>query len=175
MENNISENTLVKEFIRQSNERIILNLPRIEKCLDELNDYEIWTRQNNSSNSIGNLILHLCGNITQYIISGLGGETDNRNRDEEFAANGGFNSLELKDKIRKVINRSAEVIESLSEEELLQQRTLQGYQMTGIAAIIHVTEHLSYHTGQIVFYTKMLKDIDTGFYKGLNLNTKNLI
>ncbi len=111
--------------------------------------------------------------MTQYIISGLGGETDIRNRDEEFAAGGGINALELRERIRKVINRSAEVIENLNEEELLLQRTLQGYQMTGIAAIIHVTEHLSYHTGQIVFYTKMLKDIDTAFYEGMNLNSRN--
>lgn len=173
MEKSTSNYDVISEFIRQSAIRFELNLPRIEKCLDEISEEEVWKRPNSSSNSIGNLVLHLCGNMTQYIISGLGGEEDNRKRDEEFAAFGGNTKSELKDRIRVVINRSVAVMQNLREVELLKNRILQGHQMSGISAIIHVTEHLSYHTGQIVFYTKMLKDIDTGFYNGHDLNTRN--
>ncbi len=65
------------------------------------------------------------------------------------------------------------IISSLDEEQLLRSYSVQGYEKSGIAIVVHVTEHFSYHTGQIVFQTKMMKDIDTGFYRGKDLNIKN--
>jgi uncharacterized damage-inducible protein DinB len=162
-----------QELIKQSVYRFELNLPRIEKCLGELNDEEIWQRPNNSSNSIGNLILHLCGNITQYIISGLGGKTDERNRDSEFSAAGGLSKDELREKIKTTVNEAVKVMKNLSEDDLTRVKSLQGFNVSGIANIIHVVEHFSYHTGQITFWTKCLKDKDLGFYKGMDLNKKN--
>ncbi len=166
-------NTISKEFIEQSVIYIKENLPRIEKCLDELNDEEVWQRPNRSSNSIGNLILHLCGNITQWIISGLGKEPDNRNRDSEFEAKGGFTNGELKEKISSTINKAISVIKELQENDLTAIKTVQGNHYSGIAIIIHVTEHFSYHTGQITFWTKCIKDKDMGYYAGKDLNKKN--
>jgi len=157
------------EFITQSIHRIEINLPRIEKCLNELSDGDVWKRPNGSSNSVGNLILHLCGNITQYIISSLGGKEDKRKRDEEFSAEGGITKAELLSKITNVVNGSINIIRNISEDDLLRVSTVQGFEMSGIAKIIHVTEHLSYHTGQIVSWTKLLKDKDMGFYKGIKL------
>ncbi len=162
-----------REFIEQSVRYINENLPRIEKCLNELNDTEVWKRPNSSSNSIGNLVLHLCGNITQWIISGLGKEPDNRNRDSEFEANGGFTTDELKKKISSTISKAVSIINNLNENDLTGIRSVQGNNYSGIAIIVHVTEHLSYHTGQITFWTKCLKDKDLGFYTGMNLNVKN--
>jgi uncharacterized damage-inducible protein DinB len=94
---------------------------------------------------------------------------DSRNRDSEFAAAGGFKKVELLDKITSTINRSVEVIMNTSEEELLRVRKVQVYDVSCVEIIVHVTEHLSYHTGQIVFWTKLLKDKDMGFYKGVKL------
>jgi len=159
----------VNEFITQSVQRIEINLPRIEKCLNELDEEEIWLRPNYPSNSVGNLILHLCGNITQYIISSIGGMDDNRRRDEEFSAEGGLTKTELLDKITGVINSAIEIIKNMSEDDLLKVSNVQVYELSGIAKIIHVTEHLSFHTGQIVFWTKLLKEKDLGFYKGTKL------
>src|SRR4026209_2602342 len=59
-------------------------LPKIERCLERLTDEQIWWRANEESNSIGNLVLHLCGNARQWIISGVGGQPDARVRDTEF-------------------------------------------------------------------------------------------
>ena len=161
------------EFKKQVIYRLELNPPRIQTCLNNLNETEVWDRPNDSSNSIGNLILHLSGNITQYIISGLGGVTDNRNRDSEFSINSRFPKAELEHKILHTVNESVRVINKLSSEQLIQKYSIQGYEITGIAALIHVTEHFSYHTGQIVCLTKALKNIDTGFFKGLDLNKNN--
>lgn len=165
--------SVTKEFLEQSIRRLGENIPRIEKCLNELTEDEVWQRPNSSSNSVGNLILHLCGNITQYVISSLGGQPDNRKRDAEFSASGGYKKMELLEKITKTINHAAEVIKNTNEDELLRVRKVQVYDVSGVNIIIHVTEHLSYHTGQIVFWTKLLKDKDMGFYKGINLNKKN--
>jgi uncharacterized damage-inducible protein DinB len=162
-----------QELIKQSVYRFELNLPRIEKCLDELNDEEIWQRPNSSSNSIGNLVLHLCGNITQYIISGLGGKADERNRDSEFSAAGGMKKDELRKKIQSTVMNAVQVMKNLDENDLTGVKSLQGFDVSGIANIIHVVEHFSYHTGQITFWTKCLKDKDLGFYKEMDLNKKN--
>lgn len=166
-------NNISSEFISQSVLHIEESLPRIQKCLGELTEEELWQRPNNSSNSIGNLVLHLCGNIRQYIISGLGKQTDNRNRDSEFSASGGYTKGELEKKITQTINNAVKVIKNLNENDLTEIISVQGYKPSGIAVIVHVTEHLSYHTGQITFWTKCLKDKDMGYYAGKDLNKKN--
>lgn len=169
----ISNEFIPQEFLSQSIYRISLNLPRIEKCLEELNEEELWQRPNSSSNSIGNLILHMCGNTTQYILSALTGGQDDRNRDAEFAAKEGWTKEELSEKVSATINDAILVLEELEEERLRKIYSVQGYELSGIGIIIHVTEHISYHTGQITFWTKMLKDKDMGFYAGMDLNKKN--
>jgi|SRR4030095_8816940 len=166
-------NQIAKEFLKESIFRINENLPRIKKCLDELTDYKLWQRPNNSSNSIGNLVLHLCGNITQYIISGIGKKEDNRKRASEFEAKGGFTREELKEKITSNINSAVLILKNLNEEDLTEVKTVQGYRYSGIAIIIHVTEHLSYHTGQITYWTKCLTNKEIGYYSGMDLNKKN--
>ncbi len=163
-----------QEFIRQAIIRMEENTPRIEKCLQELSEEEIWQRPNEASNSVGNLILHLCGNITQYIMASLGRAADQRNRDQEFAATSGYTREELLTKIKTTVQAATDTIRRTSEEELLRLRSVQGFELSGIGIIIHVTEHYSYHTGQIAFWTKLLKSRDLGFYEGLDLNQKNV-
>jgi len=162
-----------REFIEQSIHYIELNTPRIEKCLKSLTEEEVWHQPNESTNSIGTLILHLCGNITQYIISSIGGKADNRERDKEFATKGGFTKAELFQKLQDTIDTAVSVIKDCSENELLKVRTVQGFSLSGIGIIVHVTEHYSYHTGQIALITKLITNKDLGFYAGLNLNTLN--
>jgi len=165
--------TLSKEFLQQSNYFLNLNLPRLEKCLNQLTEEEVWVKPNAETNSIGNLILHLCGNITQYIHHSLGHEKDERERDLEFSTEGGFSKKELLEKIKEVTKKAIHIIENCSEEELLRTRLVQGFSYTGIGIIIHVTEHYSYHIGQIAFWTKFMKEKDLGFYADHDLNIRN--
>jgi uncharacterized damage-inducible protein DinB len=153
--------------------RLNENTPRIERCLNQLNEEQVWYKPNENLNSIGNLILHLCGNITQYIISSIGGSEDMRQRGLEFSVEGGFIKKELLAKLSDTIKQSCKVIETMTDEDLLRVRSVQGFTYTGIANLIHVAEHYSYHTGQIAFLTKLLANKDLGFYDGLDLNTKN--
>lgn len=165
----------IQEFAAQIAHHMELNTPRIEKCLAELTDEELWLRPNVTSNSVGNLLLHLCGNITQYVLCSLGGQPDHRTRDAEFAAEYGFSKKELFEKLCATVSQATQIIRSASREEMLRERTVQGFQMSGIAIAIHVCEHYSYHTGQIAFWVKLLKEKDLGFYAGVNLNAKNEI
>lgn len=166
-------NAIANEFIAQSISRINDNTPRIIKCLDELTEEQLWMRPNAASNSMGNILLHLCGNIKQYIISALGDRPDIRERDKEFSAAGGYTKKELGDKLKATVENAVAVISDASEEKLMKVHSVQGFDMSGIGIIIHVTEHYSYHTGQVIFWTKLLKPADLGFYANIDLNQKN--
>lgn len=172
-ENNMTD-LISTNFKSQSLHYLHLNTPRIAQCLDLLSEQEVWQRPNASSNSVGNLVLHLCGNIRQYIISGLGRQPDSRERDAEFAANEGFTKQELLQKLTDTVAEAARAIELADDDSLLTERKVQGYTLTGIGIIIHVVEHYSYHTGQIAFWTKLLKDEDLGFYGSSDLNVRNV-
>jgi hypothetical protein len=105
------------------------------------------------------LILHLCGNITQYAHASLGNEKDDRHRDLEFSAQSGFSKKELLGKITTVTEKAIQIIENIPETELLQNRKIPEFDHTGISVIIHITEHFSYHVGQIAFFKKCIKKL----------------
>ncbi len=161
------------EVVLNANYRMEENLRMIKICLDKLPDKVIWQKPNESTNSIGNLILHLCGNITQYGISSIQGTEDNRNRNEEFMTLSGLDKDELFQKLVSTVEKAKFVFNSATNEELIKKRSVQGFEFSGIGNIIHVVEHLSYHTGQIALWTKILINSDLGFYDGIDLNVKN--
>ena len=165
--------TLHQEFVEQAIFRLDESNRMVRRAFDELAEEDVWKRPNSASNSIGNLILHLCGNITQYILSSLGNTEDRRQRDAEFAVREGYAKAELLDLLLNTVRQAREVIRQQDAESLMRKRMVQGFQMSGIGIIFHVVEHYSYHTGQIAFWTKLLKDKDLGFYAGLDLNVKN--
>ena len=167
------QNIAIQEFKAQIMLRMEENPPRIERCLAELSEAEIWQRPNPASNSVGNLILHLCGNIRQYAIASLGQAPDQRQRDSEFAARDGYNKAELLEKLQSTVTAALETIRQTNDEEMMRVRSVQGFQMSGIGIAVHVCEHFSYHTGQIAFWVKLLKDKDLGFYGDLDLTVTN--
>lgn len=171
----MNNHSIAREFIEQSLNKLREDTIKIEKCFVHLTDDDIWKRPNASSNSIGNIIIHLRGNITQYIISSIGGKPDIRKRDKEFSIKGGYTKAELLNKLIETINEACAVINNSSDEELLRIRTVQGFEKTGLSIILQVVEHYSYHTGQIAFWVKLLKDKDLEFYAGIDLNKKNTV
>lgn len=145
------------------------SLPRIIKCLHLLSEEEIWRRPNESSNSVGNLVLHLSGNIRQWIVSALGGAPDIRRRSEEFEEKGPISREALIQLLEGNMAEVLEVVENLGAEDLLREYPVQIYREKGISILIHVVEHFSYHTGQISYITKAWKDMDLGYYAGQKL------
>lgn len=139
-------------------------LPKIERCLERLTDEQIWWRSNEQSNSIGNLVLHLCGNARQWIVCGLGFEPDHRIRYAEFAQRDVLPRADLVQLLQTTIADVETVLRQLDPSVLLEQRTIQGSEVDVLHAIFHVTEHFSMHTGQIIMLTKMLTATDLSFY-----------
>jgi len=144
-------------------------LPRILKCIDQLDNEKIWWRPNENSNSIGNLVLHLCGNVRQWIYAGLGKNENVRNRQSEFDERTGIVKAELRELLTSTMDLVRPVIVNIPVEELLNIRAVQTFEETGLTILVHVTEHFSYHTGQIAYITKMILDKPLGFYDGVPL------
>ena len=152
-------------FRRQSINRLRHDyLPKIETCLTRLPDDKIWWRPNPATNSVGNLVLHLAGNLTQWIVHGMGGAEDVRRRSDEFAAQDGAGRDELRDRIRAAVDGAVEVVGDLTENDLVTERTIQIYRVSGLAAVYHAVEHFAGHVGQIIWVTKMVTDEDLAFY-----------
>lgn len=139
------------------------HLPRIERCLRRLPEKDIWWRPNPASNSAGNLALHLSGNVLQWIVSGLGGAPDVRRRDWEFAERGPLRRPYLLKLLRGTVTLGCEVIGDLDPHELARTHAIQGFRVSGFEVISHVTEHFAYHTGQIIFITKLRLGVDLQF------------
>ena len=160
-------------LIRQAQVRIIEeSVPRIERCLAMLSEGQIWMRPNPESNAVGNLVLHLCGNARQWILSGLCGMPDRRERSREFAANGEFDKEYLQKMLHLLTKDLTEAWPNISTEALIATHRVQVFDETGVSILVHVIEHFSYHTGQIAYITKWLTNTDTGFYAGQNLEIK---
>ena len=139
-------------------------LPKIERCLEKLTDDQIWWRANEESNSIGNLILHLCGNARQWIICGVGAQPDHRDRDSEFAQREVISRNELGTLLHSTLSEVQATLRDLEPSVLLEHRKIQGNDVELLEAIFHVTEHFSMHTGQIILLTKLLTATDLHFY-----------
>ena len=160
---------LASEFMDQAIYRMSENTERVKACLEVISEEELWLRPTSVSNSIGNLILHLAGNMRQYIVSSLGRRPDHRQRDSEFSTEGGFTKEELLTHFLSNYEEVVAVLRSLTDQDLLESKSVQVYNLSGIGHILHVVEHYSYHTGQIAFWTKQLRNQDLGFYKGIPL------
>ncbi|WP_421811888.1 DinB family protein [Flagellimonas sp.] len=167
------EKELQEELVWNAGYRMNESLRMIKICLEQLSEEQVWEQPNESSNSIANLILHLCGNITQYGIASIQNLEDTRQRNEEFTTKSSHNKAELIKMLEDTIDEAKRAIYDAPLKELLRKRNVQGFNFSGIGNIIHVTEHLSYHTGQIALWTKILQNKDLGFYGDVNLNVKN--
>ena len=151
-------------FLADSKGRLAkLSLPSIVKCLQQLSEEEIWWRPNPASNSAGNLVLHLCGNVRQWIISNLGGVEFERERDLEFSERGPIPRNKLIAQLRRTVRDACRVLDRLSDDSLARKHTIQGLHVTGLEAVLHVVEHFSYHTGQIIYITKLKRAEDLKF------------
>jgi len=163
----IYKDLLVAEVRRRL---FVENIPRLKKCLGELSEEEIWYRPNEHSNSVGNLVLHLCGNVRQWLIAGLGGYPDTRQRQTEFDERGPVPTQKLIALLDQLQEDAEQTLNEISLQQILSPVKVQGFQETGLSLLIHVVEHFSYHAGQVTYFVKWRKDKDMGYYSGQNLN-----
>ena len=139
-------------------------LPQVKRCLNELSEEDVWWRAHATDNSIGNLLLHLNGNIRQWIVTGISDAQDLRDRAKEFSELGPIPKELLIEKLEMTLREADKVLGHLDPKNLLEIKHIQRYDVTFLDAISHVVEHFAQHLGQIIYITKLKKGIDLKFY-----------
>jgi len=142
--------------------------PRLRGCVESLTDDQVWWRPNDASNSVGNILLHLNGNVRQWLVAPFTDATDDRNRPAEFGQRERIPRGALLDALEATIAEGGRVLGSLTARDLLETREIQGYAVSGLDAVYQVVEHFGMHYGQVVYVTKQLRGEDMGFYRELD-------
>lgn len=142
--------------------------PRLHGCVESLTEEQAWWRPNEASNSIGNLILHLNGNVRQWLIASFNRVEDARDRPAEFAERRLIPPAGLLEKLGETMQDASAVLSRLTEADLLSTFQIQGYAVSGLQAVYQVVEHFGMHYGQILYITKLVRDEDLGFYRELS-------
>ncbi|HEY4363568.1 MAG TPA: DUF1572 family protein [Bryobacteraceae bacterium] len=159
--------TIEETFVTVSARRMGELMDRLERAVAKLTPEQVWMRASENENAVGNLVLHLTGNVRQWILSGLGGAEDRRVRDAEFEARGGEDVRELMVRLRAVVQEAQRVIGGMKAEELMGRVVIQKTDVTKMEAVMHVLEHFSGHAFQVFFAAKMFTSGDLGFYAHL--------
>jgi hypothetical protein len=141
--------------------------PRLRTSVEALTDDEIWWRPNPASNSIGNLLLHLNGNVGQWMVASFNAQEDTRNRPAEFNERRRIPGKQMLDQLDWTMQKAAKVLDRLTPEDLAATYEIQGYTVSGLAAVYQVVEHFGMHYGQVVYISKAMRGEDLGFYREL--------
>jgi hypothetical protein len=160
--------TVETEFLTFSAAKLMQLMDRIDTCVKKLTPEQIWMRAGTNQNAVGNLLLHLNGNVRQWILHGVGGAADLRDRDAEFAARAGAGANTLLAGLRTTVEEAVALLHVLPPVRLMEHTQNQGYDCTVLAAIYHVVEHFAGHTFQIIYATKLSTGEDLGFYAHLS-------
>jgi len=158
--------TLFLDFSRQK--LLEQYWPRLRGCVESLSDEQLWWRPNPASNSIGNLVLHLNGNVRQWLVASFNKLEDARNRPAEFSAKDGVSAAALLETLGATMEEASQVLARLTSADLLAPYEIQGYKVSGLYAVYQVVEHFGMHFGQILYITKNLCGEDLGFHRELN-------
>jgi hypothetical protein len=141
---------------------------RLHACVEPLTEEQVWWRPNHASNSIGNLILHLNGNVRQWLVASFNRQDDLRDRPAEFSAESGLTAGQLLERLGATMSEAASVLDRLTQADLVAPYEIQGYHVTGLEAVYQVVEHFGLHYGQIAYIAKSLVGRDLGFYRELD-------
>jgi uncharacterized damage-inducible protein DinB len=153
-------------FIARSRYWLTKEYPiKIRHCVDALPRQALWARPNQNSNSVGNLLVHLTGNVSEWILGSVGGRSITRNRASEFAQRDGADGPTLLANLEAVLEDADSVLASLSEQDLARSIVIQARDTTVLGAVYHVVEHFAMHTGQIIFLTKIYAPNKIHFYE----------
>jgi uncharacterized damage-inducible protein DinB len=161
--------TAERIFLDFSIRKLRQYMGRIAACVELLTEEQVWQRSGPGENAVGNLLLHLAGNVRQWILTGIDGQPDVRVRDREFAEKGGIGKAELVAHLSQTVAAGTGVLERLGDEKLVQIVTVQKhYKVSILEVVYHVVEHFGQHTGQVIFASKALTGSDLNFYPHLS-------
>ena len=158
--------SIAEIFVARSRYWLTKEYPiKLRHCLNALPRGAVWARPNQDSNSVGNLLIHLTGNVTEWILGGVGGRSYKRYRAGEFAQRDGADASKLMDDLEAVLHEADRVLAGLTEKDLERSIVIQERDTNVLGAIYHVVEHFATHTGQIVFLTKLYAPGRIQFYE----------
>lgn len=156
------DSEIAQLFLTYSEQKLLQMSGYIESCLSKLTDDQIWSRGAPHQNSIGNLVLHMCGNARQWIGAGVGGEEDIRERDREFSISGGIRGADLSANLKATVSHATGIIRGVTPARLLDEIDPQTGPVSVLEAIYQVVGHFEQHAGQIIFATKIYAGEDLG-------------
>ena len=146
-----------QRFLAEADKYLAQYVEKIGHCVSLLSEEQVWWRPNEACNSVGNLLLHLAGNLTQWVLSGIGGIPFERHRSREFTARESATKAELMTGLTDVVAQVRRTVLAMRAADLDRGIRVQGYDTDGLGVVFHIVEHMSYHTGQIVAMTKQLQ------------------
>jgi hypothetical protein len=155
-------------FCEYSARKLMQLADRVDFCLERLDEEQIWQRGSEVENAVGNLVLHLEGNVRQWALSAAGGAEDVRERDAEFSARGGVSKAQLRERLAGTVREAVAVIGGLSPQRLEERVRVQGYDLSVLEVVYQVVDHFAGHAGQIQLLTKLYRQQDLGFYAHLS-------
>ncbi len=141
-------------FVAESRKTLRGAARRIEHGLSQLSDEDVWWRPHESMNAAGNIVLHVCGNVSQWIVSGVGGHAYERDRPAEFACRDSIPADQLLAQFRQTIDRADEVLSVLTEPQLLETRRIQSFDTSVLAAVYHAVSHLEGHAQEMIYIAR---------------------
>ena len=151
--------TLESTILTVVRKRLVNDYPvQIRECVDSLNDESVWWRPNEKANSIGNLILHLCGSTRFYLLYAIGGNEFERDRAAEFSERRHLPRAELLQKLNEVVAACDGLLAGMNPERLMETTERTGKTSSFAQILLQVFSHFAIHTGQIVYATKSLKE-----------------
>jgi hypothetical protein len=163
------DSALTTQFLKYSRKKLLQEYwPRLRGSVLPLTDQQIWWRPNGASNSIGNLLLHLNGNVGQWLVAPFNGYRDERNRAVEFRERRLISGRELLERLGATMQQADETLDQMTAERLSRVYEIQGYTVTGMEAVYQVVEHFGMHYGQILWIVKATTGADLGFYRELD-------
>jgi hypothetical protein len=154
------DNAVASLFLDYSCRKLESMTDNLRVCLGKLSDAQIWERHGAHENSVGNLVLHLCGNMREWVVAGVGGALDVRRRDEEFSTEGGMDGEELMGRFSVTVDEALKVIAAVPASRLVEIVHPQGHTVSVLAAIYQVVGHVQQHVGQIILLTKQMTATD---------------
>ena len=162
----MSPHLLDRLFLERARDYLANEYPaKLRRTIEALPPDKLWWRPNEESNSVGNLLLHLNGNLRQWIVQGVGGEDYERRRAEEFAAREGRPAPELLRTLEQTLADVDRILSGLTADRLAERRVIQGRDVTVLDAVFHVAEHFAYHLGQVILVAKMFAPGGVNFYQ----------
>jgi len=150
-----SHPSLVEAVKREACFTLDYSRDRMLHAVEQLSEVDLWWRPYDQANAVGNIVLHVCGNLRQWIVSGVGGAGDTRDRPGEFAHRHSIAKVELVDRLRCTVDEAKAAIDGQDEAALLRTRFVQLADVTGVGAVFHSVAHLEGHAQEVIYIARL--------------------